>query len=181
MSEAIEENFSHIRRLARDIDGKFAGTTTSEQLLRNELAGMFAVTVAATYEGIVKQTLISYAANFHEKYRAHVENDFGRLNARISIDNLRSYSRHFGLQRWTGPDAPKKGKPTTFHRLLEEKRKIVERRFRTDMVKNYENLFTWRNDYAHERTTSVTFRDVYEAHRVAQYVIRSFVKAFEMG
>lgn len=181
MSEAIDENFAHIRRLARDIDSKFANATTSEQLLRNELAGMFAVTVAATYEGIVKQTLISYAANFHEKYRDHVENDFGRLNARISIDDLRSYSRHFGLKKWTGPTAPPKSKGTTFHRLLKEKREVVERRFRTDMVQNYENLFLWRNAYAHERTTSVTFRDVYEAHRVAQYVIRSFVRAFELG
>ena len=181
MNEALDENFQHIRRLAKDINNSFDNATISEQLLKNELAGMFAVTVAATYEGIVKQTLISYAANFHPKYRDHVENDFGRLNARIAINDLRSYSRHFGLKKWTGPDAPKNGKGTTFHRLLEEKREIVERRFRTDMLTNYENLFTWRNSYAHERTTSVTFRDVYEAHRVAQYVIRTFVRAFELG
>ena len=70
---------------------------------------------------------------------------------------------------------------TTFHRVLSEKRLVVERRFRADLIGSYENIFTWRNAYAHERTTTATFSDVYEAHRVAQYVVRSFVKAFEVG
>ncbi len=54
MSEAIDENFAHIRRLARDIANKFGNATTPEQILRNELAGMFAVTVAATYESLTR-------------------------------------------------------------------------------------------------------------------------------
>jgi len=181
MNEFVDENFLHIRNLAREIEETFVGNTSADQRLKNELAGMFAVTVAATYEGIVKQALIAYASGFHEKYRSHVEKDFERMNARISVDDLRGYSRHFGLDNWTGTDAPKSGKGTTFDRLLKEKRSVVERRFRTDMMTNYKNLFDWRNDYAHERLTSVTFKDVYEAHRVAQYIIKTFVKAFAEG
>jgi len=81
MNETIDENFRHIRTLAADIDGKLTGTSVAEQRLRNELAGMFAVTIAATYEGIVRETLISYAGAFHPKYRNHVEKDFGNSQA----------------------------------------------------------------------------------------------------
>ncbi|WP_425439442.1 HEPN domain-containing protein [Planktotalea frisia] len=57
----------------------------------------------------------------------------------------------------------------------------VERRFRTNLSTNYNNLFQWRNDYAHERTAVTTFGEVYQTHRVAQYVVRTFVEAFEQG
>jgi hypothetical protein len=179
MSEILNENLEHIRSLARDIEEKLNGTSSAEQRLRNEIAGMFAVTIAASYEGIVKETLVSYAGKFHPKYQEHVEKDFGRLNARISVDNLISYSRHFGLTEWTGLGVKKNS--TTFHKILKERKAVVERRFRTDPITSYNNIFTWRNAYAHERTTTATFSDVYEAHRVAQYVIRSFVRAFEVG
>lgn len=179
MSEVLDENFQHIRSLARDIDEKLNGTSSAEQRLRNEIAGMFAVTIAASYEGIVKDTLVSYAGKFHPKYQEHVEKDFDRLNARISVDDLISYSRRFGLAEWTGHGVKKNS--TTFHRILNERKAVVERRFRTDPIVSYNSIFTWRNAYAHERTTTATFSDVYEAHRAAQYVIRSFVKAFEVG
>jgi|GEM_PF-2110705 len=179
MKDVVDENFRHIRNLARDIDARFDGSSSSEQRLRNELAGMFAVTVAATYEGIIKETLISYASMFHSKYRDHIEKDFKNMNARISIGDLRGYSNRFGLSEWTGRGVKKNS--TTFHRILNEKRVIVERRFRVDLITSYENLFDWRNSYAHERNTPATFKDVYESHRVAQYVVRSFVQAFEIG
>lgn len=179
MNDIVDENFRHIRTLARDIDARLNGSSTAEQRLLNELAGMFAVTVAATYEGIIKETLVAYAGTFHPKYRDHIEKDFEKLNAKISINDLRGYSRRFGLTEWTGRGVKKNS--TTFHRILDEKKEVVERRFRVDLIASYENLFTWRNSYAHERATSATFRDVYESHRVAQYVVRSFVKAFEVG
>jgi hypothetical protein len=179
MSEVLDENFQHIRSLARDIEEKLNGTSSAEQRLRNEIAGMFAVTIAASYEGIVKETLVNYAGRFHPKYRAHIEKDFDRLNARISVDNLLSYSRHFGLKEWSGHGVKKNS--TTFHKFLQERKVVVERRFRTDPITSYNSIFAWRNAYAHERMTTATFSDVYEAHRVAQYVIRSFVKAFEVG
>jgi RiboL-PSP-HEPN len=179
MNEAVEENFRHIRNLAKNIENLLGGESTTEQQLSNEFAGMFAVTIAATYEGIVKETLIAYAATFHQKYKEHMEKDFDRLNARISIDDLRAYSRRFGLSEWTGHGIKKNS--TTFHKILSETQVRVERRFRKDLIKSYENIFTWRHAYAHERSTLATFKDVYEAHRVAQYVIRSFVKAFEVG
>jgi len=179
MSETIDENFQHIRNLARDIEEKLNGTSSAEQRLRNEIAGMFAVTIAASYEGIVKETLVEYAGKFHPKYQEHIEKDFDRLNARISINDLKAYSRRFGLTEWTGHGVKKNS--TTFHRVLSEKKTVVERRFRTDLLTSYESIFTWRNAYAHERATTATFSDVYRAHRVAQYVVRSFVAAFELG
>jgi hypothetical protein len=177
MNELIQENFLHIRNLARDIEERLGGTSVAEQRLRNELAGMFCVTIAASYEGIVKETLISYAAKFHPKYRDHIERDFDKLNARIKIKDLKHYSQRFGLSEWSGDGSNKNS--TSFDRVLNEKRAVVERRFRADLNGSYTNIFTWRNAYAHERTTTATFNDVYKAHRIGQYVIRSFVNAFE--
>lgn len=179
MSEFLDDNFNHIRNLANDIDTRLSGVSTGEQRLRNELAGMFAVTIAATYEGIVKETLISYAAKVHPKYLDYIEKDLKQTNARISVDDLRAYSIRFGLTEWSGLGAKKDS--TTFHRVLNERKLTVERRFRADLIVSYTNLFRWRNAYAHQRTTTATIKDVYEAHRIAQYVIRSFVKAFELG
>ena len=179
MNKTLEKNFQHIRNLARDIEEKLSGTSSSDQRLRNEIAGMFAVTIAASYEGIVKETLVEYAGSFHQKYREHIEKDFERLNGRISVSDLKNYSRLFGLEEWVEHGVRKNS--TTFHRILEEKKVVVERRFRIDLMTSYKSIFTWRNAYAHERTTTATFSDVYKAHRVAQYVIRSFVTAFELG
>lgn len=179
MNDIIQENFLHLRGLALDIDSHIISDTAVDPRLANELAGMFAVTVAATYEGIVKETLVNYASRFHSKYQEHVEKDFDRLNAKISLDDLRNYSRRFGLNSWTGTEAKKNS--TTFHRILKERGKIVERRYRADLILSYESLLQWRNAYAHQRSTSATFRDVYRAHQVGQHVIRSFVTAFEVG
>ncbi|MCL1628335.1 HEPN domain-containing protein [Roseibaca sp. V10] len=179
MNDIVSENFQHIRAIARDINHKLDGTSSADQRLRNEIAGMFAVTVAASYEGIVRETLVGYAGKFHPKYRQHVEKDFENLNARIKIEDLKSYSRRFGLPVWTGHKVKKNS--TTFHKILDDRRKVVERRFRADLIVSYTSIFTWRNSYAHERTTPATFNDVYQAHRVGQYVIKSFVQAFEEG
>lgn len=132
MNEIVEENFLHIRNLAKDLQSLASGESTAEQRLRNEFAGMFAVTIAATYEGIVKETLISYAAKFHQKYQDHMEKDFDRLNTKISIDDLRAYSRRFGLNEWVGHGVKKNS--TTFHKILSETKVVVERRFRTDLI-----------------------------------------------
>lgn len=178
MNESVEESFRHIRELAKSIDHRLDHANATDRRIRNELAGMFSVTIVATYEGIVRESLIEYAGQFHPKYQAHVEGDFAKMNARISVENLKNYSFQFGLPECRDPARPQK-RQTRFHKILDERRLVVERRFRKDLLGSYQNLFRWRNDYAHERTATTTFGEVYEAHRVAQYVIRSFVAAFE--
>ncbi|WP_271951972.1 HEPN domain-containing protein [Ruegeria faecimaris] len=179
MRDSVEVNFKHIRDLAHSLDGLAGQATASERRTRNELAGMFSVTIVATYEGIIKETLVDYSGRFHPKFQAHVENDLAKTNAKIRWDDLRNYATKFGLAEWNDPASQKK--KTIYDRLLKENRDVVERRFRKDLKGSYNNLFKWRNDYAHERLTSATFKDVYDAHRIAQYVIRTFVKAFDQG
>ena len=179
MHEFVESHFKHVREFARSIESRLNQDTAVDRQIRSELAGMFAVSIVATYESIVKETLIEYAGRIHPKYQFRIEGDFSKLNARISLDNLKAYSNQFGLVAWRDLGAPKNA--TTFHRLLEDSRNVVERRFKTNLSSNYSNLFRWRNDYAHERTATITFGEVYDAHRVSQYVIRAFVKAFEQG
>lgn len=176
MDDLIAENFIHIRELSREIDSEIISSETTNDRLKNELAGMFAVTIVASYEGIVRSTLISYAAQFHEKYKSHVESDFSKMNARITLEHLRNYSKKFGLPQWTGEGAKKNS--TEFDRLLKQRREIVERRFRKDLITSYNNLFVWRHAYAHDRATPATLKDVYESHRVGQFVIKTFVEAF---
>ena len=79
IDEMVNEHFRHIRTLAKQLDLRLIALTTDEQGLNNELAGMFAVTDVATYESIVKDTLISYAGRFHPKYKDHVMSDFNYL------------------------------------------------------------------------------------------------------
>ena len=90
MSELVDANFHHLRNLANDIEYRLSGTSTEEQRLRNELAGMFAVTIAATYEGIIKDSLITYATAIHPTYGQHIEKDFEKSNA--SLVNIRIFT-----------------------------------------------------------------------------------------
>lgn len=179
MLSVVDENFRHIRELARSLDALAGRATASERHARSELAGMFSVTIVATYEGIVRETLIDYSSRFHPKFQKYVASDLGRMNARISWDDLRKHARKFDLAERREPGA---GKPlNTYERALKARSQVVERRFRRELKTSYGSLFTWRNEYAHERRTSATFKDVYDAHRVSQYVIRTFVKAFHDG
>jgi len=167
----VEIKFKHLRDLARSLRGL-------ENRLENELAGMFSVAIVATYEDIIKETLIDYSGKIHPKFQTYIENDFEKINARIRWNDLNSYAVKFGLDEWQDPASQKTG--TIFDGLLKQKREIVERRFRRDLMRSYDFLLDWRNGYAHELSTPpVTFKDVYDTHRTAQYVIRTFVKTFD--
>lgn len=179
MIDKILESFSHLKGLAGDIEAQISGSMVGDRKLKGEIAGMFAVTVSATYEGIIRQTLIDYAAGVHPKYKTHVEKDFENFNAKITIDDLKSYSRKFGLSEWKGHQVKKNS--TTFHKVLEDIRPKVERRFRSDLLSSYRNIHTWRNAYAHEGSIIATFNDVYDSHRVGKYVVLAFAKAFSIG
>ncbi len=177
MSDVLNEGFHHIRNLKRDFDRRFDTASTSDEALLNEIAGMFAVTIVATYEGVVKNTLISYADRCHSDYGNFIAMDFEKSNARVKIEHLKGYAKKFGIRAWHPPKASKVS--TIFDEQLRNTRTVVERRFRRDMSQSYQNLFDWRNDYAHERKSTATLEDVYRSHQVGQYVVRTFVKTFE--
>ncbi|MCY4259984.1 MAG: HEPN domain-containing protein [Rhodobacteraceae bacterium] len=177
MNTFLVQNFQHIRSLAQEMENivSTAGSTTGT--LQNELAGMFAVTIVATYESIVRDTLIAFAGCHHPKFEKYIENEFSRMNSRIAIDDLYRYSRSFGLAGWTDPGTGRRS--TIFHRLLNEQQSRIENRLRKDMKKCCKNLFDWRNDYAHNRTSKPTLGDICGSRRAAKYVIKAFSDAFE--
>ena len=158
MSEISKESFAHLRKLYNDINAQVPDGNLINQRLRNEIAGMFSVTIFATYEGVVKETLISYASKFHLKYQNHVERDYARMNSKITIGDLYSLSKTFGLPESTEKSTKKDS--TLFHQELNKNKIFIEQRFRTQLIKNYENIFQWRNAYAHQRDSLVTLRNV---------------------
>jgi hypothetical protein len=176
MNDLINENLVHLRELKRDFASRIDGSSNGDERLLNELAGMFAVTVVASYEGIVKETLISHAGRVHVKYEHFIQNEFGQMNSRITINDLKRYSNKFGLDR--ASDTGKAGQ-TIFHEAIRKRTPVIEKRYRTAFEKSYEKLFSWRNQYAHQRAAVATLDEVYNSHRVAKHVIIEFARSFE--
>jgi hypothetical protein len=58
---------------------------------RADLAGLLVVSMAASYEACVKETLMNFAANHHAKFGNFAQNHFARLNSRIALADLYGY------------------------------------------------------------------------------------------
>lgn len=63
---------------------------------RAELGGMITVSIASSYENIVKAVLIDYSSRHNAKFGWFVERNYAKLNSRIGIGDLRRYSHNAG-------------------------------------------------------------------------------------
>ncbi len=179
MRDSLHENFLHIRSLAKEIDKYVIHANGVYAHLETNIAGMLAVSIVATYEDIVRSTLIEYAERNHPKFHTYVSIDFERMNSKINLSDLHHYSRKFGLSPWESEGSQKD--LTTFQKLLHFRKPDIERRLNRDLYMSYNNLFKWRIAYAHRRFSMATLKEVYTTHHVAKHVIKAFVDAFEQG
>ncbi len=138
---------------------------------------MFAISIAAKYEKIVRTTLIDYAEKCHLNFQIYAESNLKRMNSKVSLGDLRGYALNFGLK----PSKPIQGikKSTIFHELLESRRKAIKIERGLDLGIIYGNLFTWRHSHTHSGTIPASFDDENNSHGIAKNVIEAFVEAFE--
>lgn len=62
---------------------------------RADLAGLLVVTIVASYESCVKETLISFSSKQSVKFSEYVSRKYDKLNSRIAVNDLCRYCGDF--------------------------------------------------------------------------------------
>lgn len=135
---------------------------------RADLAGLLVVAICASYETAVKETLITFATNHHAQFGIFAQNHFNKLNSRIGISDLHKYTRTF--------DDTVHGR---FGKLLDKRKKSILGRVGYDIVKSYEQILSWRHDFAHAGIRNTTIEEALITHTLAKRVLFSFNEAFD--
>jgi hypothetical protein len=162
----IDEILRRIDTLDEHI-AEFVPSTPRTLEFRADLAGLLVVSIAASYETCVKETLNTYAARHHAAFGLFTQNQFRRLNSRISVSDLYGYARTFNN------DVHHR-----FGELMKARKKRVELRTGKDITAAYGLVLSWRHDYAHAGVRNTTIEEALQTHRLAKRVLYSFDDAF---
>jgi BMFP domain-containing protein YqiC len=135
---------------------------------RAELGGLMTVLIASSYENIVKQVLVDYAARHNVTFGRFTESAFDRIDSRIKISDLHKYCKH------GGPDVSK-----AFKLALSRRRKLYQTISRVEFDKSYELILKWRHAYAHAGKKNTSLEEAIKKHKEGFPVLLAFAEAFE--
>lgn len=130
---------------------------------RSDLTGLLVVSMAASYENCVKETLISYCGFHSEIFGVFASNQYEKLNSRINLKDLTGYAKLFG-------DAPHE----KYKQNLAARRQLIQARTGRDICSTYEQILRWRHQYAHAGQQNTTVEEAFAAHTFAKRVIYAF-------
>ncbi|MEN5101993.1 HEPN domain-containing protein [Stenotrophomonas sp. TWI809] len=138
-------------------------TGAKNPLLEARYTGFLTVAAVTTYELAVKSIFISFAQSKHKVLGAFTESHFNRINGRIKIEAIRNdYVRKFGEKYLK-----------KFNNNLKRTGTLYLQTNQREITSSYDNLITWRNDFAHEgriRAKS-TFAEAARAYNDGKKVI----------
>lgn len=134
---------------------------------RADLAGLLVVSMAASYETCVKETLNNFASSHHPKFATFTQNHFSKLSSKVSIRDLYSYTKTFDQ------DVHDK-----FSKSLKRKKDAISTRIGLDFTKCYEQILSWRHDFAHAGIRNTTIEEAIKTHRMAKRVLYIFDDSF---
>jgi len=143
--------------------------TTGADSFRADLAGLLVVTIAACYEDCVKATLIEHAAKRHVDFEEFTAKNFSRLSSRVKVNNLHSYARLFGS-----------AVEDSFKDKLEKRRRKISDRTGVNIESKYEQILSWRHDYAHGGIKNTTISEALNFNLYGIRVLYCFNEAFDL-
>lgn len=158
----LKEALDHIDNLVRDLNRIAPISNTSNIDLRGELSGLLLVAICAIYENVIKQIMIEYADSIHVDFSYYIEENYKKLNSKISKNDLCSYLKLFSSKK-------------------EQDFKIELTRIQTRLGgmhpnDKYTSLLQWRHSYAHSKVPQTTIEEAYEHHRYSKLIIYAFNK-----
>ena len=158
---AYQDTFQHADDVIAHLSGLIA--TVGDPLLSIKYVGFVSVAAVTVYEMAIKSIFIEFATKKHAVLESFTKNYFNQINGRIRPKHIKDdYVPMFGdkyLARYK-------------KKLALNKDSYLQRN-RRDFVNSYNNLITWRNDFAHEGrlSTTVTFAEVVQAYEDGKEVI----------
>lgn len=163
----LDVHFNRIEQLVAEMNQFVPQTMTGALGFRADLAGLLVVTIAASYETCVKETLVSYAGRHHTAFETFATNNYRKLNSRISINDLHSYTNTFD------DNVCKR-----FKEILSDRRKRIDERIGKNIETAYKQVLSWRHDFAHAGVRNTTIEEAVVTHHLAKRVLYAFDDAF---
>lgn len=146
----LERHFSKIDDLVTEIDELVPSTSYRSVQFRADLAGLLVVAMAATYETCVKEILYEYANKQHIAFGEFALRNYDRLNSRVQVKDLKKYCETFD------PIICARFKT----RLASKKQRLLGR-IGKNIETSYEQILSWRHDFAHAGIRQTTIEDGY--------------------
>jgi hypothetical protein len=129
--------------------------------LRANLAGLLCTAYVAAFECSIKEILTTFASETHSVLGNFVAHNMDRINGRIKIDNIsRDYIRPFGDKY-----------EAKFKELIKTTEDTILIQNRKSVRNCYENIISWRNDFAHNGQHLASFEETCDAFPIAAHVI----------
>jgi RiboL-PSP-HEPN len=163
----LDLHFAKIDALIAEINGFVPSTDYRAVQFRSELAGLLVVAMAATYETCVKDILYEYANRHHVAFGKFALRNYEKLNSRVQINDLRKYCELF--------DPAIK---LRFRDNLSTRKKSLLDRTGKNIETSYEQILSWRHDFAHARIRNTTIEEAGATHRLGKRVLYVFDEAF---
>jgi hypothetical protein len=157
------ENFRRIHLLHSHFNEFVPVEERRSHEFRSELAGLLTVSIAATYENCVKESMISYASSHGMPFEGFVERTFEKLNSKITANDLRNYASRLD---------PTLG--VRFKETLARRKRLISRITGKSIETQLEQLLKWRHAYAHSGKKLTTIEEAIQTHRLACIPIRTF-------
>lgn len=164
----LDTHFAKIDTLIAEIEGFVPSSSDYRSVqFRADLAGLLVVAMAATYETCVKEVLYDYANNHHANFGGFTRRNYEKLNSRVQINDLKRYCELFA------PEIKAR-----FKDRLAIKKKALLDRVGKNIETSYEQILSWRHDFAHAGTRCTTIEEATSTHRVGKRVLYVFDDAF---
>ncbi|MCX5497733.1 HEPN domain-containing protein [Kaistia dalseonensis] len=163
----LDRHFNRIEQLVSEIRQHVPVDRIDAGQLRADLAGLLVVSIAASYETCVKETLFNYANKHHAAFGNFTFNNFKKLNSRISIPDLYKYTETFDSDV-----------NIRFKSLISKRRKNIDKKIGKNIESNYTQILNWRHAFAHAWARNTTIEEAIVTHRLAKRVLYSFDEAF---
>ena len=134
-----------------------------DAFIESRYVGFVAVSVVTVYEQAIKDIFIAFSSRKNSVFGEFAASYFVRINGRISSREIvREYLPRFGEK---------------YVRRFQRKRDQVEqetlRNGGRSILASYNNIITWRNQFAHEGVmpNTVTFLEVKDAYDYGKHII----------
>jgi hypothetical protein len=134
---------------------------------RADLAGMLVVVMTATYENCVKEILSDFAYRKNKEFGEFARKIFNKINAKIKVSDLYKYCGLFDVSI-----------QKRFKDELKIKKDYFLKRAGINIEMSYDQIISWRHDFAHAWACNVTIEDAAQAHRIGKRIIYIFDSAF---
>ena len=152
--ELVDQYIDHLERTFPENQDAF---------IASRYVGFVAVSAVTVYEQAIKEIFIEFSSKKNSVFGKFAASYFIRINGRISSRVIvHEYLPRFGDKY-----------VRRFKRMREEKEREILRSEGKSILTSYNNIITWRNQFAHEGVVpnTVTFSEVKDAYDSGKHIV----------